>query len=35
VVTWAAALSIWRFGNIEARWDAAAAQARGQELAVD
>jgi high-affinity nickel-transport protein len=29
VVTWAVALSIWRFGNIEARWDAAAAKARG------
>jgi high-affinity nickel-transport protein len=35
VVTWAVALSIWRFGNIEARWDEAAAKARGQELAVD
>jgi high-affinity nickel-transport protein len=29
VVTWAVALSVWRFGNIEARWDAAAAKARG------
>jgi high-affinity nickel-transport protein len=29
VVTWAVALSIWRFGNIEARWDEAAARARG------
>jgi len=35
VVTWAVALSIWRFGNIEARWDEAAARARVQELAVD
>ena len=35
VVTWAVALSIWRFGRIEARWDAAAARARQQELAVD
>jgi hypothetical protein len=33
VVTWAQPLSICR--NIEARWDAAAARARGQELAVD
>jgi nickel/cobalt transporter (NiCoT) family protein len=29
VVTWGVALSIWRFGNIEARWDEAAAKARG------
>jgi high-affinity nickel-transport protein len=28
VVTWAVALSIWRFGRIEARWDAAAGRAR-------
>jgi high-affinity nickel-transport protein len=35
VATWAAALSIWRFGHIEAKWDAAAARAREQELAVD
>jgi high-affinity nickel-transport protein len=35
VVTWAVALSVWRFGNIEARWDEAAAKARRQELAVD
>lgn len=30
VVTWAVALSIWRFGHIEARWDLAAANARGE-----
>jgi high-affinity nickel-transport protein len=28
VVTWAVALSIWRFGRIEERWDAAALAAR-------
>ena len=28
VVTWVGALSIWRFGNVEARWDRAAAAAR-------
>jgi high-affinity nickel-transport protein len=28
VVTWVAALSIWRFGRIEERWDAAALAAR-------
>jgi high-affinity nickel-transport protein len=30
VVTWAVALAIWRFGRVEARWDAAAAAARHQ-----
>jgi high-affinity nickel-transport protein len=35
VVTWAVALSVWRFGHIEARWDAAAAAARKEELALD
>jgi len=28
VVTWAIALSVWRFGHIEARWDKAATRAR-------
>ena len=28
VVTWAVALSVWRFGHIEERWDAAALAAR-------
>jgi high-affinity nickel-transport protein len=28
VVTWVVALSVWRFGRVEARWDAAALQAR-------
>ena len=28
VVTWVVALSIWRFGHVEERWDAAALQAR-------
>jgi high-affinity nickel-transport protein len=35
VVTWAIALALWHFGNIEARWDAAALRARatrGAEL---
>jgi len=35
VATWAIALSIWRFGHIEAKWDAAAARAREQGLALD
>jgi high-affinity nickel-transport protein len=35
VATWAIALSIWRFGHIEAKWNAAAARAREQELALD
>ncbi len=29
VVTWIAALAIWRFGRVEARWEDAAARARG------
>jgi high-affinity nickel-transport protein len=35
VATWAVALSIWRFGHIEAKWDAAAARARDPGLALD
>ena len=35
VVTWVVALSIWRFGRIEERWDAAAEQARDREPALD
>jgi len=37
VVTWAVALSIWRFGRIEERWDAAAVRARadGRAMAAD
>jgi high-affinity nickel-transport protein len=37
VVTWVAALSLWRFGHIEERWDAAARRARsgGSGGAVD
>ncbi len=31
VVTWAVALSIWHFGQVEARWDAAALQARAAQ----
>ncbi|HEV2361816.1 MAG TPA: HoxN/HupN/NixA family nickel/cobalt transporter [Acidimicrobiales bacterium] len=31
VVTWVAALAIWRYGRIEHRWDTAAAQARAAE----
>ncbi len=30
VVTWVAALAIWRFGHIEERWDAAAVKARAE-----
>jgi high-affinity nickel-transport protein len=30
VVTWAVALAIWHFGNIEARWETSAAQARAE-----
>ena len=29
VATWVVALSIWRFGHVEAKWDAAALRARG------
>ncbi len=32
LLTWIVALSIWRFGRIEARWDAAAAGARAERL---
>ncbi|HUC36181.1 MAG TPA: HoxN/HupN/NixA family nickel/cobalt transporter [Acidimicrobiales bacterium] len=32
VVTWAVALCVWRFGNIEARWEADAAKSRAREL---
>jgi high-affinity nickel-transport protein len=35
VATWVIALSIWRFGNIEAKWDEAATRARQQELVLD
>jgi len=35
VVTWIVALSIWRFGRIEAKWDASARQAREAQMAVD
>jgi len=35
VVTWAVALLIWRFGRIEAKWDAAARQAREAHMALD
>ncbi|MDQ2723896.1 MAG: HoxN/HupN/NixA family nickel/cobalt transporter [Actinomycetota bacterium] len=31
VVTWAVALSIWRFGHVEARWEAHAAAARAEQ----
>ncbi len=31
VVTWVVALLIWRFFHVEARWDAAAARARGSQ----
>ena len=35
VVTWIVALSIWRFGRIEAKWDASARRARETQMAVD
>ncbi|HLM95457.1 MAG TPA: HoxN/HupN/NixA family nickel/cobalt transporter [Acidimicrobiales bacterium] len=35
VVTWVVALSIWRFGRIEAKWDASTQQAREAQMAVD
>lgn len=35
VVTWAVALLIWRFGRIEAKWDAAAQQNREAQMALD
>jgi high-affinity nickel-transport protein len=35
VLTWAVALLIWRFGRIEAKWDAAAEQARRASVALD
>jgi len=35
VVTWAVALLIWRFGRIEAKWDAASRQARERQMALD
>ncbi|HLN43724.1 MAG TPA: HoxN/HupN/NixA family nickel/cobalt transporter [Acidimicrobiales bacterium] len=35
VVTWVVALLIWRFGRIEAKWDASAQQAREARMAVD
>ncbi|MCU1490220.1 MAG: hoxN 1 [Acidimicrobiaceae bacterium] len=30
VVTWIAALAVWRFGRVEARWDASAGRARAE-----
>ena len=35
VVTWAVALLVWRFGRIEAKWDADAEQARRAQMAVE
>jgi high-affinity nickel-transport protein len=35
VVTWVVALLIWRFGRIEAKWDAAAQRAREARMALD
>jgi nickel/cobalt transporter (NiCoT) family protein len=35
VVTWVMALVIWRFGRIEARWDAAADRARAGAMALE
>ena len=35
VVTWVVALSIWRFGRIEAKWDASARQAREAQMAME
>jgi high-affinity nickel-transport protein len=33
VITWMAALAIWRFGRVEARWEASAARARSARSA--
>nr|MDA8333037.1 HoxN/HupN/NixA family nickel/cobalt transporter [Candidatus Dormibacteraeota bacterium] len=30
ILTWAAALLIWRYGNVEERWERAAAEARAR-----
>jgi hypothetical protein len=30
VATWVIALGVWRFGNVEARWEDAAARARAR-----
>jgi nickel/cobalt transporter (NiCoT) family protein len=35
IVTWVVALGVWRFGRIEARWDAAAASARAAQVKAD
>jgi high-affinity nickel-transport protein len=35
VITWVIALAIWRFGRIEARWDAAADRARAGAMALE
>ena len=35
VVTWVAALSIWRFGKVEARWERSAAAARAERAAAE
>ncbi|MGA2522041.1 MAG: HoxN/HupN/NixA family nickel/cobalt transporter [Acidimicrobiales bacterium] len=35
VVTWVVALLIWRFGRIEAKWEAAAEQSRQTQMAVE
>jgi high-affinity nickel-transport protein len=35
VVVWLGALAIWRFGRVEARWEASAAAARMDDLAVE
>jgi len=34
VATWVVALAIWRYGHIEARWEAAAIEARAERGAV-
>ena len=34
VVTWAVALSIWRFGHVEARWEDSARAARAQKTGI-
>jgi nickel/cobalt transporter (NiCoT) family protein len=35
VITWVIALSIWRFGHIEAKWEASAQQSREAQMALD
>ena len=35
VVTWVVALGVWRFGNIEAKWETEGAESRARVLAAE